>query len=142
MTYPSYFGSAGGLVASAFDSAAFSLALDDDVFFSSETKALMFTPMVSNYGEVLPYGLGWFIHWENDVKIIWHYGYWTAISSLIVKVPEKGLTFILLANNDMLSRASYRIGIDSDVTRSVPAEEFLNGFVFGDAELPTDLYSP
>jgi CubicO group peptidase (beta-lactamase class C family) len=98
--------------------------------------------MVSNTGEVLPYGLGWFIHWENDVKIIWHYGYWTAISSLIVKVPEKGLTFVLLANNDMLSRASYGIGIDSNITRSVPAEEFLNGFVFGDAELPTEPYLP
>ena len=27
-------------------------------------------------------------------------------------------------------------------TRSVAAKEFLNGFVFGDAELPTEPYSP
>jgi CubicO group peptidase (beta-lactamase class C family) len=141
MVYPSYFGSSAGLVASALDLAEFSLALDVDMFFSQDTKELMFTPMKSNSGETLPYGLGWFIHWENDVKIIWHYGYWTAISSLIIKVPEKDLTFVLLANNDMLSRASYGIGSDSDVTRSVPAEEFLNGFVFGNAELPTEPYS-
>ncbi len=142
MTYPSHFGCAAGLVASALDMAEFSLALDDDMFFSQETKELMFTPMLSNSGQTLPYGLGWFIHWEYNVKIIWHYGYWTAISCLIIKVPEKDLTFVLMANNDMLSRASYRIGVDSDVTRSVPAEEFLNGFVFGDAELPTEPYAP
>jgi len=55
-----------------------------------------------------------------------------------VKVPEKDVTFVLLANNDMLSRASDGIGSDSDVTRSVPAEEFMNGFVFGNAERPTE----
>lgn len=142
MAYPSYFGAAGGLVASVLDMAEFSLALDMDMFFSKETKSLMFTAMVSNSGETLPYGMGWFIHSENNMKIIWHYGYWTAISSLIIKIPEKDVTFILMANNDMLSRASYGIGIDSDVTRSVPAEEFLNGFVFGEADLPTEPYSP
>ncbi len=142
MTYPSYFGAAAGLVASALDLAEFSLALDKDMLFSQETKELMFTPMVSNSGETLPYGLGWFIHWENNLKIIWHYGYWTAISSLIIKVPEKDITFVLMANNDMLSRASHEIGSDSDVTRSVPAEEFLNGFVFGDAEIPTEPHFP
>jgi CubicO group peptidase (beta-lactamase class C family) len=142
MTYPSVFCSAAGLVASVLDIAEFSLALDGDMFFSQDTKELMFTPMLSNSGETLPYGLGWFVHWENNVKIIWHYGYWTAISCLIIKVPEKDVTFVLMANNDMLSRASDRIGVDSDVTRSVAAEEFLNGFVFGDAELPTGPYSP
>jgi CubicO group peptidase (beta-lactamase class C family) len=141
MTYPSYFGSSAGLVASVLDMAEFSLALDEDIFFSQETKALMFTPMVSNSGETLPYALGWFIHWENDLKIIWHYGYWTGNSSLIIKVPEKDVTFVLMANNDMLSRASNGIGSDSDVARSVPAEEFLNGFVFGDAELPAEPYT-
>ena len=141
MAYPSYFGSGAGLVASALDMAEFSLALDEDMFFSQDTKELMFTAMESNAGETLPYGLGWFIHWENDVKIIWHYGYWAAISSLIIKVPEKDISFVLLANNDMLSRASYGIGSDSDVTRSVPAEEFLNGFVFDNAELPAEPYS-
>ena len=59
-----------------------------------------------------------------------------------IKVPAKDVTFVLMANNDMLSRASYGIGSDSDVTRSVAAKEFLNGFVFGDAELPTEPYSP
>ena len=142
MTYPSYFGSSAGLVASALDLAEFSIALDEDLLLSQETKELMFTPMVSNSGDTLPYGLGWFIHWENNLKIIWHYGYWTAISTLIIKVPEKDVTFVLIANNDMLSRASDGIGSDSDVTRSVPAEEFLNGFVFGNAEIPTELYYP
>jgi hypothetical protein len=44
-----------------------------------------------------------------------------------------------MANNDILSPASYGIDIDSDVTRSVTAEEFLNWFAFGDAELHWNL---
>ena len=52
MTYPSYFGCAAGLVASALDMAEFSLALDRDMFFSQQTKELMFTPMLSNSGDL------------------------------------------------------------------------------------------
>ncbi len=38
----------------------------------------------------------------------------------------------------MLSKAFPGLGTDGDVTRSVVAEEFLNAFVFGNAELPND----
>lgn len=70
----------------------------------------------------------------RGVKLVWHYGLWTANSSLIIKVPERELTFIILANTVMLSRAFPTIG-NGDISVSVVALEFLNAFVFGEAKL-------
>lgn len=138
LNYPTYFGTAAGLVSNAIDVTKFSIALDNDLLLSSTTKELMFTPTISNNGSELPYGLGWFIDNNEDVKIIWHYGYWDAISSLIIKIPERNLTFVILANTDRLSSASQGIGIDENVNRSVVAQEFLNAFVYGTAQLPDE----
>ena len=81
-------------------------------------------------GDTLAYGLGWFVDSRQGVKILWHYGYWTGNSSLIIKLPTKKMDFIIMANNDMLSRAGNNIGIDGDVMRSVVAGEFLDAFIF------------
>ena len=141
MPYPTYFGTAAGLLSSVIDISKFSIALDNDVLLTPESKELMFTPTVSNSGAELPYGLGWFIDNNEGVKIIWHYGYWDAISSLIIKIPERELSFVILANTDRLSSASNGIGSDEDVNRSVVAQEFLNAFVYGTAQLPdTSIY--
>lgn len=135
--YPDYFGTAAGLVASARDVATYSIAIDQGRFLRPQTQEQVFTPAISNSGQTLPYGLGWFVQSHpRGVRIAWHYGYWTANSSLIVKVLDRQLAFVLLANSDLLSRASPGIGTDADVERSAWASEFLNAFVFGDAALP------
>jgi CubicO group peptidase (beta-lactamase class C family) len=136
MSYPTYFGTAAGLVSNVIDVCKFSLALDNDLLMLPKSRELMFTPFLSNEGQELPYGLGWFIDNNEGIKLIWHYGYWDAVSSLIIKVPEKELAFVVLANSDRLSSASPGIGTDEDVNRSVVAQEFLNAFVFGTAPLP------
>jgi len=136
MSYQTYFGTAAGLVSSVIDISRFSIALDDDLLLLPESKELMFTPSQSNSGHELPYGLGWFIDNNEGLKIIWHYGFWDAVSSLILKVSERELAFIIVANSDRLSSASPGIGSDEDVNCSVAAQEFLNAFVFGTAQLP------
>jgi CubicO group peptidase (beta-lactamase class C family) len=94
---------------------------------SEKSKATMFTPTISNGGKPLPYGLGWFVQYHHGVKLVWHYGHAPrAYSSLILKVPEEGLTFILLANSDGAS-APFRLGA-GNVLRSVFAVAFLNRF--------------
>ena len=40
-------------------------------------------------GETFPYGLGWFATDYKGVRVIWHYGYWTAWSTLVIKVPSQ-----------------------------------------------------
>ena len=101
--YPTYFGAAAGLMSTASDYAAFSMALDRDALLLPATKALAFTPTRDPNGNDFPYGLGWFSTLYKGERIIWHYGDWTAISSLIVKVPSRGLAFILVANTEGLS---------------------------------------
>lgn len=133
-SYPSLFSSAAGLTASALDVAAFSMALDRNALLRAETKALAFAPAVSPAGDTLPYGLGWFSTRYRGVRVVWQYGLWTANSSLILKVPERQLTFILLANTDGLS-SPYPLGAGA-LDSSPWAREFLDTFVLGSVPLP------
>lgn len=137
--YQTYFGSSAGLVSTVIDMSRFSIAFDNNELVSAASKTLMFTPARSNSGSELPYGLGWFIDNNESVTIVWHYGYWDAVSTLIMKIPERELSFVVLANTDRLSSASQGIGTDEDVNRSVVAQEFLNAFVYGTAQLPDSL---
>jgi len=135
--YPTYFGAAAGLTASALDIASFSMAMDRDALLQPATKALAYTPTVSPSGETFPYGLGWFSTTYKGVRIIWHYGLWIANSSLIVKVPDRGLTFVVLANSDALSSA-YPLG-QGKLETSPWARLFLDTFVTGSLALPASL---
>lgn len=133
-TYPAYFGAAAGLTASALDIASFSMAMDRDALLQPATKALAWTPVVSPSGVTFPYGLGWFSTNYKGIRVIWHYGLWTANSSLIVKVPDRGLTFVVLANSDALSSA-YPLG-QGKLETSPWARIFLETFVIGSLSLP------
>ena len=69
-------------------------------------------------------GLGWFVQYFRGERVVWHFGYVpNAYSSLILKLPDRKLTFILLANSDGLS-APFQLQA-GDVTRSVFAALFL-----------------
>jgi CubicO group peptidase (beta-lactamase class C family) len=132
--YETSFNSAAGLTASARDYAAFSMALDRDVFLNPATKALAYTAAVSGTGAVFPYGLGWFVSDYKGVRVIWHYGYWTASSTLIIKVPAQALTFVLFANTDGLS-APYPLG-SGRLDSSPWARAFLETFAIARLPLP------
>jgi CubicO group peptidase (beta-lactamase class C family) len=131
--YQTAFSTAAGLTASARDYAAFSMAMDRDAFLRPATKALAWTPVVSPSGTNFPYGLGWFATDYKGVRVIWHYGYWTASSTLVIKVPSQGLTFVLLANTDGLS-APYPLG-SGKLDASPWAREFLETFAIAKLRL-------
>lgn len=79
-------------------------------------------------GRNLPYGLGWFIQAHEGVRLVWHYGYWPeSFSSPHLKLPERKIALIVLANSDGLS-APFLLGA-GDVTRSPFANSFLRIFV-------------
>src|SRR5687768_10260616 len=132
--YQTAFSTAAGLTASARDYATFSMALDRDAFLKPATKALAWTPVVRRAGETFPYGLGWFATDYKGIRVIWHYGYWTASSTLVIKVPSQGLTFVLLANTDGLS-APYPLGAGR-LEASPWAREFLDTFAIAKLPLP------
>jgi len=132
--YHTTFSSAAGLTASARDYAAFSMAMDRDAFLAPATKALAYRPVRSPSGAAFPYGLGWFATDYKAVPVVWHYGYWTASSTLVIKVPSQGLTFVLLANTDGLS-APYPLGAGR-LDASPWAREFLETFAIARLPLP------
>jgi len=103
--YQTNFSTAAGLISTVLDLAKLDAALDANTLVTAASKEQMWTPTVSNSGQELPYGLGWFTQSYRDTRLIWHYGHWPpSISSLFVKIPEEGLTLIVLANTDGLSR--------------------------------------
>ena len=68
--------------------------------------------------------MGWFVQYRRNVRILWHYGWDRANSTLIIKVPAHGVTFVLLGNSEALSR-KFDLGHNEDVTRSPFARAFL-----------------
>lgn len=117
----------GGLVASAPDIARFSMALDQGRLLSEASRARAWEPLLAPDGRSLPYALGWFVQKLRGHKIVWHYGHGLESSSLIVKIPERRCTFVILANSDGLSR--WRgLGDNADVSASPAAQLFLNWF--------------
>lgn len=114
---------AGGLVSTVRDLARFDRAVDTTLLLDS-TRQLAWTNTTASDFSTLPTGLGWFVqNWRGE-KIVWHFGMIpNAYSSLIVKVPSRRLTLIMLANSDGLSAP---FGLQQgDVTRSVFAFLFL-----------------
>jgi len=118
---------AAGIITTVRDLAKYDVAMDRNQIVSRASKEAMFTPARSDSGQVLPYGLGWFVQEHRGLKLVWHYG-WApyAYSSLILKVPEKEATLILLANSDGAS-AEFDLGA-GDVLRSPFARAFLRRF--------------
>jgi CubicO group peptidase (beta-lactamase class C family) len=133
VNYPTSFSTAAGLISSMDDMLKYASAYDASLLLSDDLKEKVFSPMISNAGKKLPYGLGWFIQEKEGMKFTWHYGYWVGMSSLIIRVPEKNLTFVLMANSDMLS-APYPLG-NGDIWVSPYAKEFLKSFVLPGAGL-------
>jgi len=126
--YPTFFGSSAGLVASVSDYAKYIAALKENRFLRPQTQAIAFAPTKSTKGHVLPYGLGWFVETIEGTKVIWHYGNWDSISTLVAMVPKLDLTFLAFANSDALSRG---FGLDRGrILRSPAALIFLESFLF------------
>ena len=95
---------AAGLVSTARDLAAYDRALSDGVLLRPASLELAWTPATTNSGQSIPYGLGWFTERVDGERVVWHYGLWgQAYSSLMLKLPERSVTLILLANSDGLS---------------------------------------
>lgn len=121
---PAGINAAEGLVSTVRDLAQFDKAIDSALLLQSDTVSTAWTPPVARDGAALPAGLGWFVQYYRGERLVWHFGLVpNAYSSLILKVPGRHITFILLANSDGLS-APFQLA-DGDVTRSLFATVFL-----------------
>ena len=116
----------GGLVTTVRDLARFEGGVDDPIqpLLLVETLGQAWHPATTGRGTPAPFGLGWFVQSYRGQRVVWHFGPVTnAYSSLIVKLPDHRLSFILLANSDRLSSP---FGLQSgDISKSLFATLFL-----------------
>jgi CubicO group peptidase (beta-lactamase class C family) len=117
----------GGLVSTVRDLAKFDKALDaGDAggLLLTDTLVDAWTPAVGATGTASPMGLGWFVQYYKGERVVWHFGNVpNAYSSLVVKLPARNMTFILLANSDGLT-APFDM-TQGDITKSLFASLFL-----------------
>ena len=121
--YPDYFGTAAGMISSVLDIAAYSIALDGPTLLSPSGRQRAFTPTTASGGETLPYAQGWFSQQYYGATVIWHYGQWIGNSSLLIRIPSRELTLVILANSDDLS-SHFALGA-GQLLSSPFADEFL-----------------
>jgi CubicO group peptidase (beta-lactamase class C family) len=125
---PASFDASAGLLSTVLDMAKFDAAIDRHVFLKKETQEKAWTNFVSNDGQRLPYGLGWFVADYDGTRLIWHGGNWgTGFSAIYVKVPERNLSLIMLSNSEALNGHMYAVG--EDITNNAFACAFLRDFV-------------
>lgn len=119
--------SSSGLSSTVEDLAKYSIALDEGRLLSPAALRKAYTPAVSTNGETLPYGIGWFSQEVRGERVVWHTSWWPdAYSGLLVKVPSRGLTLVLLANTDGLVAPQ---GGASNVLLYPIANDFLRTFL-------------
>ncbi len=119
---------ASGLITTVRDFARFDVALREGVLLQPETLAAAWRAPLDRAGRPLPHGLGWFVQAYNGEPIVWQFGVAeSASSSIVVTVPGRRLTLILLANSDGLVKP-FQLA-SGDVTASPFAKLFLGLFV-------------
>ena len=117
-----------GLVTTVRDLAQFERALDSTLLLLDATKAEAWSPRIAPNGRAMPTGLGWFVQRYRDEPVVWQYGHVPdAYSSMIIRLPNRRVTLILLANSDGLA-VPFELS-NGDVTRSLFATLFLRLFI-------------
>jgi CubicO group peptidase (beta-lactamase class C family) len=119
---------ASGLISTVRDLEQFDLAMKTGVLLRPEWRTFAWTPPLDGNGNPLPHGYGWFVQNYNGGKLVWQFGVSdNASSSLILTLPQRGLTLILLANSQGLSRPFDLAA--GDITVSPFVRLFLSLFV-------------
>ena len=114
----------GGLVTTVRDLARLDAATDSEVFLHQDMLDAAWTPVSTRQGTLAPMGLGWFVQSNRGERVVWHFGLISnAYSSLMLKLPNRKLTLIILANSDRLS-SPFQLP-SGNVTRSLFATLFL-----------------
>jgi CubicO group peptidase (beta-lactamase class C family) len=118
---------ASGLISTVRDLEKFDLALKKGVVMRPAALAYALTPPAGANGQPLPHAFGWFVQTANGEPVVWQFGVSdNASSSMIIMLPRRGLTLILLANSQGLARP-FPLSA-GDVTVSPFARLFLSVF--------------
>lgn len=118
-----------GLLSCINDLAAYTTALDRDTLMTGSSYRKMTSPFVLNDGRPSDYGLGWFTTDFAGVRLHWAYGLGDSDSAILLRVPSRKLSLILLCNSTFATDPS-RLGGGNPLT-SPFIVAFLKRFVLG-----------
>jgi CubicO group peptidase (beta-lactamase class C family) len=119
---------ASGMISTILDLERFDLAVKSGFVMPPEWRTLAWTPPRDANGRPLPHAYGWFVQTVNGGPIVWQFGVSdSGSSSMIISLPQRGMTLILLANSAGLVRPFDLAA--GDVTISPFARLFLSVFV-------------
>lgn len=91
-----------GMMSSINDLVKYSNALDENTLISKERFQKITTPFYSGS----PYGMGWFVHDFEGIKMYWAYGYGNNDASILLKIPSENLTLIVLSTSSLISEST------------------------------------
>lgn len=118
----------GGIITTTRDLVQFDLSIKNDLLVTAESLAIAWRPPVSPTGQRLPHGIGWFVQTYNGEPVIWQYGMSDpGSSSLMILLPTRNLTLIMLANSNGLVK-SFNLSA-GDLNTSPFGRLFLGAFV-------------
>ncbi len=123
-----------GVVSTVLDLAKYDIAIDEGVIAPPAIKQKLFSPARLNDGTPGPYAFGWYVQEHQGNKLLWHAG-WDdehGFSALFLKIPNRNLTLILLANGEGLWWGN---PLDKATVGNAPfARAFLDRFVLNMGE--------
>lgn len=124
----------GGVHSTVEDVARMTSSLDKGTLIPRTLAATMFQPERVAGGRSHPYGLGWFVQSIGGQQIRWQFSSEAAGSALLLTMPGKRLTLVILARGDRLN-APFWLPL-GDVRWSPVATAFLTQWALLKQDLP------
>ena len=121
------FRGAAGLYMSPLELARFDNALTSGALMDRDALSALWTPPLNADGAPSVYVHGWYVQDYQGERLIWHSGVEDeAYSAIYLKLPERGLTLIAMANRDVLGWGNR---LDrAEVERSPVVQAFFTAF--------------
>jgi CubicO group peptidase (beta-lactamase class C family) len=118
-----------GMISTVRDLAKFDLALKSSgLVMRPATLAMAWSAPANLSGQPLPHGIGWFVQTYQGEPVVWQFGQAdNTSSSMVITLPVRGLTLIMLANSAGLAQG-FNLAA-GDLTASPFARLFLELFV-------------
>jgi hypothetical protein len=93
-----------GLISTVLNFAEFDRGLRQGLLLREDTLAAAWRAPVGRNGS-LPHGYGWFVQTYRNEPVIWQFGMdANASSSLVLTLPARDLTLVMVANSDALAK--------------------------------------
>lgn len=126
-------GPAYGMMSSVRDLVNYSAGIVRDKIINKESYHSMTTPFYKNS----PQGKGWFVTRFEGWDLHWAYGYGNSDAAILLRVPAKNLTLVLLSSTTLPSETT-RLGFGNPLNSPVVCSFLINFVLKQKGTLPLD----